>query len=149
MEPVIYARFGFWIRFLRTASWYFRAPCIFSYWVGFRRGTGSGESSGRGDSPAEETSTSLLARAGEVFRGVKKSVENLLRLTAVGVEENRNDPPAPLPTGAIFPNCFAAVLRGFGGLSVAFIGPRMSKGVLMARTFLCGRLEGVIEGPRK
>lgn len=106
--------------------------------MGFRRGTGSGESSGRGDSPADETSTSLLATAGEAFRGVKKSVENLLRLVLVGVEENKNDPLAPLPTGAIFPNCLAAVFSGFGGLSVAFMGPRMSNAYSWRVRFFVG-----------
>jgi hypothetical protein len=52
--------------------------------------------------------------------------ENLFRLKVVGVEENRKDPPLPLATGGIIPNCFAPVFRGFGGLSVAFKGPQWS-----------------------
>jgi len=44
----------------------------------------------------------------------------------VGVEENKKDPPLPLVTGGIFPNCFAAVFRGFGGLSVAAKGPEIN-----------------------
>jgi hypothetical protein len=64
---------------------------------------------------------------GDVFRGVKKSEENLLRLKVVGVEENRNDPPSPLLTGAMFPNCFDAVFNCFGGLSVALSGPAKVK----------------------
>jgi hypothetical protein len=59
-------------------------------------------------------------------RGVKKSAENLFRLKVVGVEENKKDPPLPLVTGGIFPNCFEAVFRGFGGLSVAVNGPEIS-----------------------
>lgn len=122
-DPVIYALLGFWIRFFRTASWSLRVPRIFSYCVAARRGGTSGESSGRGDSPADEMSTSLFTAVGDIFRGVKKSAENLLRLKVVGVDENRNDPPFPLLTGAILPNCFDAVFSGFGGLSVAFSCP--------------------------
>jgi hypothetical protein len=54
---------------------------------------------------------------------VKKSAANLFRLKFVGVEENKNEPPFPLPTGGIVPNCLEAVFNGFGGLSVAFNGP--------------------------
>lgn len=133
-DPVMYARRGFWIRFFRTASWYLRVPRIFSYCDGRRGGT-SGESSGRGDSPADETSISLFTAVGDVFRGVKKSEENLLRLK-VGVEENRNDPPSPLLTGAMFPNCFDAVFNCFGGLSVAFSGPAKVKRGLRERDYV-------------
>jgi hypothetical protein len=112
--------------------------------VGARRDGISGESSGRGDSPAEETSTSLLAAG--VFRGVKKSAENLLRLKVVGVEEKRNDPPLPLLTGAMFPNCFDVVFNCFGGLSVAFSGPLNVKGSLRRKvTFLCRCIKCVVE----
>ena len=115
---------GFCIRFRRIASWNFRAPRIFSYGVCCgRRGGTSGESSGRGDSPADETSTSLLATSAEELRGVKKS-ENLLRFRGVdGVVEKKSDPPLGFVTGEKFPNCFAAVLNGLGGLSVPVIGP--------------------------
>ena len=67
---------------------------------------------------------SLLAIPGEL-RGVeKKSFVNLMRLKVVeGVEEKRRDPPLPFVTGAMFPNCLAAVLNGLGGLSVPFRGP--------------------------
>ena len=125
-DPVIYALRGFCNRFFRTASWYFRVARIFSNCEGCRREGTSGESSGRGDSPGEETSTSLLATPGVLGRGVKKSVENLLRLN-VGVEENRKEPPFPLLTGAMFPNCLADVFKGFGGLSVALNVPTYSE----------------------
>ena len=70
-------------------------------------------------------STSLLAIPGVALRGVKKSGANLLRLKVVeGVDEKRKDLPSPFVASAIFPNCFAAVLRGFGGLSVPSRGPR-------------------------
>ena len=102
----------------------------------------SGESSGRGDSPGEETSTSLLAMPGVLGRGVKKSVENLLRLN-VGVEENRKEPPFPLLTGATFPNCLADVFKGFGGLSVALNVPIYSETEIFRCTFLGGSFKGM------
>ena len=67
---------------------------------------------------------SLLAIPGVELRGVEKSMPNLVRLKVVeGVVEKRKDPPLPFVTGAMFPNCLAAVLNGLGGLSVPFRGP--------------------------
>ena len=67
---------------------------------------------------------SLLAIPGVEWRGVEKSIANLVRLKVVeGVVEKRKDPPLPFVTGAMFPNCLAGVLNGLGGLSVPFRGP--------------------------
>jgi hypothetical protein len=101
-------------------------------------------SSGRGLSPGEETSTSLLGTC--CFLGVKKSCENPFLVS--GVEEKRKEPPVPLVTGGIFPNCLVCEgVNGLGGLSVEVIGPTVRRRALAGGgTFFGGSRVGV-QGP--